>query len=83
MACVFPRNSISNVVASVTIDADIYIYKMYIYVRDVAKRHETIVEGHKHVHVRIHVNLHLYLHVHIHIHLHLHLHFHLHIYKNM
>ena len=48
MACLCPRNSISNVVASVTIDANIYIY-----VRDVAKRHETIVEGHKHIHVHL------------------------------
>ena len=34
MACLHPHNSISNVVASLTIDDDIYIY---IYVRDVAK----------------------------------------------
>ena len=45
VACLCPRNSISNVVASLTIDAHIYICKMYIYVRDVAKRRETIVEG--------------------------------------
>ena len=31
--------------ASLTIDDNIHKCKMYIYVRDVAKRHETIVEG--------------------------------------
>ena len=60
-----------------------YISKMYIdiYVRDVAKRHETIVEGHKHIHVRIHQHLHQHLHLHVHVHLHLHIHLHLHTHK--
>ena len=58
VACLCPRNSISNVVASMTIDDNIYICKMYIYKRDVAKRHETIVEGRKHIHLHINVHFH-------------------------
>ena len=66
VACLCPRNSISNVVASVTIRDDMYKY-MYIY----------FVEGHKHIHVRIHVhiqpNTHTRLHLHTHTHLHIHI----------
>ena len=49
-----------------------YIY-IYIYVRDVAKRHETIVEGHKHmcaftyVFNQIHIHVYAYMHTHIYI----------------
>ena len=50
-------NSISNVVASVTIDDNIYIY---IDVR-CSKKHESIVEGHKHIHVRRHVHIHIHI----------------------
>ena len=66
----------------------IYICKMCIYVRDVAKRHETIVEGRKHIRVRIHVHFHtlslspsLTL-THIHIHVHTHIHMHINTYTN-
>ena len=41
-ACLHPHNSIPNVVVSLTIHDNICIY-----VRDVAKNHETFVEGHK------------------------------------
>ena len=40
VACLYPHNSISNVVASVTIHDN-----MYICVRDVRKKHQTVVEG--------------------------------------
>ena len=55
----------------------IYIYickMMYFYVRDVAKRHETIVEGRKHIHVRIHEHFHTLTLTHIHIHVHMRIH---------
>ena len=44
-----PHNFISNVVVSLTVHDN---RKIYLYVRYVAKRHETIVEGHK-TYVRI------------------------------
>ena len=46
VASLHPRNSISNVVVSLTIHDVIYIYNIYMYIhtRDVAKT-ETIVEG--------------------------------------
>ena len=50
VACLYPRNSISNVVVSLTVHDNIYTYlfcKMYKNVRDVAKRYETIVEDRK------------------------------------
>ena len=49
-------------------------------------KHETIVEGRKHMHVRIHVhiqpNIHTHLHLDTHIHLHTHLQMHVHTYTN-
>ena len=81
VACLYPRNSISNVVVSLTVHGNIYTYicKMYIHVRDVAKRYETIVEGRKNLHVRIHVHLHLHLHLHIYMYMYIHIYIYMHI----
>ena len=73
VACLCPHNSISNAVASVSIhdNLQIYIY-IYIYIRDVAK-HETIVEGHKHMcaftYIFNQIHIHIYIHIHIHKHI--------------
>ena len=71
-----PRNSISNVVASVTTHDDIKKWKRC------SKKHETIVEGHKHIHVHLHVHLHLtftliltHTLTHTHLHMHIHMYF--------
>ena len=70
VACLCPRNSISNVVASaIHDDRNIHF-------------NETIVEGRKHIHVRIHVHFHrltltlTHKHKHIHVHTHIHMHTH-------
>ena len=58
MACLCPRNSISNVVASVTTHDDILKIKW----KRCSKKHETIVEGHKHIHVtHLHMHIHMYV----------------------
>ena len=45
----YPHNSVSNVVVSVTIHDNIQtkIIYLYIYIRNVAKKNETLVEGQK------------------------------------
>ena len=60
VACLCPQNSNSNVVASLTIDDNIYIHVRC------SKKHENIVEGHKHIHVRRHVHLQTRTHTHTH-----------------
>ena len=66
LACLHPRNSISNVVVSLMIHDDIYLF-IYIKKRcslkvgrvfetaTRSKKHGTIVESHKQIHVRIHI----------------------------
>ena len=71
VAFLCPRNSISNVVVSSMIHDDIFFKNKN--GRNVAKKHEIIVEGHKHIHVHLHVHLHLHLHLFLHLHLHLHI----------
>ena len=45
LACLYPHNSISNVVAFVTIHDDKMYLQIYFFIRDVAKKKETIVES--------------------------------------
>ena len=86
MACLRPRNSITNVVASVTIDDYKYTYicKMYIFVRDVAKIHEGRSKTYTCAHTRTLSHTYTYtytLHM-LHFHVHTHIHLHIHTYTN-
>ena len=45
VACLWPRNSSSNVVVSVTIHDNLKYLIIEIRIRDVARKNETIVEG--------------------------------------
>ena len=56
MACLCPRNSISNVVASVTIHDERNIHF-----------NETIVEGHKHIHIYIYIYIYTCMYIYIYI----------------
>ena len=96
VACLYPRNSISNVVASLKIHDNIYIYinvrcskntKPLWKVINIYMCAHTYTFTHVHIHVHLHLQLHIHLHIHIYIciytHTQIHVHVHIHVHLHV
>ena len=64
VACLHPHNSISNVVVSLTIHDNTYIY---IYICKRCTKNMKLLRKVINIHVRIHVHLHIHVQVHVHV----------------